>query len=113
MPFKQEPFGVTFEDEITEYITQATHGCPYFMLTWGNCLAHELSQTGERVITMDTVKPAESLLTGEISKLYKERYQELVESALLPVAVVMAEAFLKGTGPQSSSGHDKGWVTLF
>ena len=44
---------------------------------------------------MKTVKRIKTVVDGNISLMYEDRYLEIEESGLLPAAEVLAEAFLK------------------
>ena len=95
VPLQKESFSITFEGGVAECIVQAAYCYPYFIQVWGDHLANQLLQTGEQIITMKTVKQVETGVGNVIAEMYKERYQELKQAKLLPVAEVLAEAFLE------------------
>ncbi len=90
---------ITFAPGVLEYIVEQTHCYPFFTQTWGHCIAQRLQQTGERMISMETVKAVEEEANRKRNAMYKVRRNEIKKMRLLPVAESIADAFLQSGSP--------------
>ena len=87
--------GVTFAPGVIEHIVEQTHCYPFFTQVWGNCIAQRLQQTGEQMISMETVKTAQPAVTDKYNAMYQVRRNEINDMGLLSVAESIAEAFMR------------------
>ncbi len=90
-----EKAGISFAPGVAEEIVERTHRYPFFTQVWGNYLAERLDQTGERVISIDTVKEAEAEAINECKSMYQDRFNEIKKMGLLAVAESVAHVFIQ------------------
>jgi len=86
---------VTFSEEAESELLSRVHRYPYFIQVWGNCIANRLYETGSLSVTMDTISEVEKTAMMKCSQMYLDRYGELREMDLRPLAVHVAQAFSK------------------
>ena len=87
--------GITFAPDVMEHIVEQTHCYPFFTQVWGHCIAQRLQQTGEWMISMETVKAVEEEVIRKRNAMYRVRFNELDRMGLLPVAESVADAFIR------------------
>ena len=87
---------VAVDDDALESVAAANQGYPYFVQLWGEALwrrvlAGKSSASGR--ITQTDVEAVQADFEQRKGRYYLERYNELQEQGLLPVARAVAEAF--------------------
>ena len=87
--------GITFASGVVKEIVTHTHCYPFFTQVWGDCIAQRLQQTGEWMISMETVKAVEEEVIRKRNAMYRIRFNELDRMGLLPVAERVADAFIR------------------
>ena len=87
--------GITFAPDVMEHIVEQTHCYPFFTQVWGHCIAQRLQQTGEWMISMETIKAVEEEAIRKRNAMYQVRRNEIKKMRLLPVAESVAETFLQ------------------
>ena len=94
LPLKGE--NVAVDDDALAHVVSANQGYPYFVQLWGEALwrrvvAGESSSDGR--IAQTDVAAAQADFEEKKGRYYLQRYNELQEQRLLPVARAVAEAF--------------------
>ena len=91
--------GIAFAPGVIEHIVEQTHCYPFFTQVWGSCIAQQLQQTGERIISMETVKAAEKEVIRKCNAMYRVRFNELDGMKLLSVSKSIADTFSQSGSP--------------
>ncbi len=91
--------GIAFAPGAIEHIVEQTHCYPFFTQVWGSCIAQQLQQTGERIISMETVKAAEKEVIRKRNAMYRVRFNELDGMKLLSVSKSIADTFSQSGSP--------------
>ncbi|MCY4149672.1 MAG: ATP-binding protein [Gammaproteobacteria bacterium] len=86
---------VTFSQEAESGLLSRVHRYPYFIQVWGNCIANRLYETDSLRVTMDTIREVEKTAMMKCDQMYLDRYGELREMSLRPLANHIAQAFSK------------------
>ena len=84
---------VTFAQGAIEEVVSRAQCYPFFIQIWGDCIANNLHETGAREVTMDTVTAAQDEAIEQCAEVYSQRYNELDEMNLLPLATHISRAF--------------------
>ncbi len=87
--------GIAFAPGVIENIVEQTHCYPFFTQIWGDSVAQRLQQTGERVVSMETVKTVQPTVTDKYNIMYQIRRNEIDDAGLLLVAESIANAFMQ------------------
>ena len=87
--------GVTFAPGVLDHIVEQADCYPFFTQIWGHYIAQRLQQTGERMISMETVNAVEEKAITKRNVMYRIRFNELDRMTLLPVAESVADAFVR------------------
>lgn len=90
--------GMSIGDKALKHIVAESHGYPFFLQLWGKSVWMEAVTTrraggSEGVVTMDTVNDAAPHFEHRKRNYYVDRYDELKDLRLLPVAWRVAHAF--------------------
>lgn len=93
-----EDAGMSVSDDALMRIVDESHGYPFFLQLWGKAVwmdVNAASRTGgsEAVVTMDTVNDAAPGFDRRKRNYHVDRYDELKDLSLLPVASCVARAF--------------------
>ena len=94
-----EQVGISFEPGVVENIAERTHGYPFFLQIWGDCLARSLDQTGQTEITLEMLQEVEAEANRDRDAMYQTRFDEIEEMELLSVAESVANAFIQSDEP--------------
>ncbi len=94
-----EQAGISFAPGVVDEIAGRTHGYPFFLQIWGDCLARSLDQTGQTEITLEMLREVEAEAHRERDAMYQTRFNEIWEMRLLPVAESVADAFIQSGAP--------------
>ena len=97
IPFQEA--GITFAPGVIESVVAQTHCYPFFIQVWGSCIAQQLQQAGERMISLETVKAAEKEVIRKRDAMYRVRFNELDRMKLLSVAKSIADTFSRSGLP--------------
>ena len=93
-PLERE--GVGIDEDAVAHMSRDSHGYPYFVQLWGEAVWRQVCTTApeaHRRITRAVVDAAQAAFDRRRNGYYLERYDELMERELLPVARVVADAF--------------------
>ena len=90
--------GMSVSDDALMRIVDESHGYPFFLQLWGKAVWTDVtaaSRTGgsEAVVTMDTMNDAAPGFERRKRNYHVDRYDELKDLSLLPVASCVARAF--------------------
>ena len=88
---------ITIDKDALEHVVRASHGYPYFVQVWGQSLWRQVAGTeapnaGRRLTRAETAA-ARTDFERERNNYYLDRYEELENLRLLPVARAVADAF--------------------
>lgn len=93
-PLEDENVGI--DEDALHHMTGDSHGYPYFVQLWGEAAwrqAHTGTREGRRYVVRTDVGAAQAGVDRRKNGYYLERYDELMERNLLPVARAVADAF--------------------
>ena len=88
---------IAIDRDALEHVVQTSHGYPYFVQVWGQALWRQVAgtaapETGRRLTRAETTV-AQADFEREKNSYYLDRYEELENLRLLPVARAVADAF--------------------
>ena len=86
--------GITVAAPALERVVRRSHGYPFFLQLWGRLLWEEVAPEQRTSITMAEVEAATPKFEERRGDYYADRYEELVDRDLLPVARAIADAFV-------------------
>ena len=88
---------ITIDQDALEHVVRASHGYPYFVQVWGQALWRQVAGTAApkagRRLTRAEAAAARTDFERERNNYYLDRYEELENLRLLPVARAVADAF--------------------
>ena len=94
----RKPLGaehIDIDDDAAAHVVRESQGYPYFVQLWGEAMWQQVRGSGEmrrRIVRADTAR-AQTSFDRSKNGYYLERYDELVDRDLLPVARTVADAF--------------------
>ena len=91
--------GIDIKDDALQIVTEQAQGYPYFTQIWGEALCLQLQHNQDTTITTAHVTPAQSYFTKQKGLYYRNRYQEIQERNLLPLAESAAQIMLQQNKP--------------
>ena len=91
-PLKED--GITVSAPALECVVRRSHGYPFFLQLWGRLLWEEVAPEQRTSITMAEVEAATPKFEERRGDYYADRYEELADRDLLPVARAIADAFV-------------------
>ena len=86
---------IDIDDDAAALVVRESQGYPYFVQLWGEAVWQQVRGSGEmrrRIVRADTAR-AQASFDRSKNGYYLERYDELVDRDLLPVARTVADAF--------------------
>ena len=89
-------YGVTFTEEALIQVVDESQCYPYFIQCWGKVLCDEWVRRGltrDDVMDPDVVAAARPRFAAVRTDYYEDRYRELTERHLLPIAAASARVF--------------------
>ena len=88
---------ITIDQDALEHVVRASHGYPYFVQVWGQALWRQVAGTAApkagRRLTRAETEAARTDFERERNNYSLDRYEELENLRLLPVARAVADAF--------------------
>ncbi len=84
---------------MVEEIVERTHGYPFFLQVWGDCLARRLVQTGQTEVTLEMLREVEAEAHRGRDTMYQTWRNEIKRMGLLSVAESVADAFIQSGQP--------------
>ena len=91
-----ESESIDIDEDAVAYMARDSHGYPYFVQLWGEAAWRQACMgwgEARRRITRAEVDAAQAAVERRKNGYYLERYDELMERGLLPVARAVADAF--------------------
>ncbi len=85
--------GIAFDGDIAAAVVDGSHCYPYFIQIWGQQIAFDLHDTGERSVSSNTLARIEHKVMDSINDLYSLRYEELFNAGLLDTSEHIALFF--------------------
>ena len=88
---------IAIDRDALEHVVRSSHGYPYFVQVWGQALWRQVAGTaapksGRRLTRAETAAAQTDFERGK-NNYYLDRYEELENLRLLPVARAVADAF--------------------
>ena len=88
-------YGITFEEDCLQTITEDTQGYPYFVQLWGDKLFDALKKRGQGHIDEAIAKQALTDVESRRRYFHRDRYSEIKDEQLAPLAAKLGEAFTR------------------
>ena len=95
-PFRDAGLGA--DDEAVAALAAAADHYPYFLQLYGEAVWRVVEASGGRALRPEHVAPALAAADGARQDYYLDRYEEFSDAGLLPVARIVAEAFVGSAG---------------
>lgn len=92
-----QKYQITSEEDCLEALIQDTQGYPYFVQLWGDKLFDALQQRGQVRIDQDITALAHNEVEVRKKYFYRDRYNEIKEARLAPLATALGTAFSEKT----------------
>ena len=92
-PLEEEQ--IEIDEDAAAHIVRESQGYPYFVQVWGEAVWQQIrgsEDTRQRIVRADAAR-AQASFDRSKNGYYLERYDELVDRELLPVARTVADAF--------------------
>ena len=86
---------IEIDEDAAVHIVRESQGYPYFVQVWGEAVWQQIRGSGDmrqRIVRADAAR-AQASFDRSKNGYYLERYDELVDRGLLPVARTVADAF--------------------
>ena len=89
--------GISIAPQALERVVRRSHGYPFFLQVWGLLLWECVAAEGRTSITTAEVEAVSPKFEERRGEYYADRYEELANRELLPVARAIADAFVRAS----------------
>ena len=86
--------GISIAASALEQVVRRCHGYPFFLQLWGRLLWERVAPQQRTAIAIDDVEAVTPAFEERRGDYYADRYEELADRDLLPVARAIADAFV-------------------